>query len=137
MSQPDGANDRDGARHFVDPAGLRLTGVSATRVEGYLEIGPQHHQPQGIVHGGVWSTVVETAASIGALEAAPEGSIAVGVHNSTEFLRPMRTGRVEVVAEPVHQGRTQQLWDVHVRDEAGRLVAVGRVRLQHLELRPD
>jgi 1,4-dihydroxy-2-naphthoyl-CoA hydrolase len=39
-----------------------------------------------------------------------------------------------VVAVPVHQGRSQQLWQVEVRRrEDGKLVARGQVRLQNVE----
>jgi acyl-coenzyme A thioesterase PaaI-like protein len=60
---------------------------------------------------------------------------AVGTHNSTDFLRPVTVADVEIVAEPIFQGRTQQLWEVSItRVEDGKLVAVGRLRLQNLPL---
>ena len=43
----------------------------------------------------------------------------VGVANATDFLRPHRSGRLRVVAVPIHQGRTQQLWQVEVRRPDG------------------
>jgi len=121
---------------FMEAAGLRLTSVSGERVEGHIDLGPEHHQPWGHVHGGVYTTAIETAASIGAVAAvADRGLLAVGVHNQTDFIRSMSSGRVDVVALPLSQGRTQQLWDVRVTDEAGRLVATGQVRLQNIEPR--
>jgi uncharacterized protein (TIGR00369 family) len=88
------------------------------------------------VHGGVYCTVVESAASIGASAAvADRGQFAVGVNNSTDFLRPATGGRLDVVAEPVQQGRTLQLWLVTLtRAEDGKLVARGQVRLQNVPL---
>jgi acyl-coenzyme A thioesterase PaaI-like protein len=60
---------------------------------------------------------------------------AVGVSNTTDFLRPMTTGRVDVLAEPLQQGRTLQLWLVTLtRAEDGRTVARGQVRLQNVPL---
>jgi acyl-coenzyme A thioesterase PaaI-like protein len=44
----------------------------------------------------------------------------------------MSEGRVEVVATPIQQGRTQQLWEVRISDADGRLVAIGQVRLQNV-----
>ncbi|HTS15064.1 MAG TPA: PaaI family thioesterase [Candidatus Sulfotelmatobacter sp.] len=121
---------------FVTAAGLRLTHVAADRVEGYIDLGPEHHQPYGIVHGGVYAAAVETAGSVGATVAAlARGQIAVGVHNATDFLRSMSSGRVTVVAVPVQQGRTQQLWDVTLTDTEGRLVARGSLRLQNVDRR--
>jgi 1,4-dihydroxy-2-naphthoyl-CoA hydrolase len=135
--RPDGSAPKMSMGAFTETTGLRLTLVSSTRVEGHLDVGPALYQPDGIVHGGVWATVVETVASIGAaVSAAEHGQLVVGVHNSTDFLRQMSDGRASVVAEPLRQGRTQQLWDVRIRDGDGRLVAVGRVRLHHIEGRP-
>ena len=46
----------------------------------------------------------------------------------------MTGGRVDVVAEPIQQGRTQQLWQVLLTREDGKLVARGQVRLQNVSL---
>jgi uncharacterized protein (TIGR00369 family) len=112
---------------------LRFTHVAADRVEGVIDLGPEHHQPWGVVHGGVYSTAIESAASVGAAVAASQyGLVPVGVNNNTNFVRSMASGQVTVVATPLQQGRTQQLWEVRISDEAGRLVAVGQVRLQNI-----
>ena len=105
-----------------------------TRVTGSVAADERHHQPWGLVHGGLYTTVVETFATTGAFEAVKEsGQRAVGVANSTDFLRPHSSGRLSVVATPVHQGRTQQLWQVEIsRPDDGKLVARGQVRLQNL-----
>jgi uncharacterized protein (TIGR00369 family) len=125
--------DLENASAFVAGASLRVTHIAADRVEGTIDLGPEHHQPWGLVHGGVYTTAVETAASVGASVAASrQGLAAVGVNNNTHFLRSMSEGRVEVVATPIQQGRTQQLWEVRISDADGRLVAIGQVRLQNV-----
>jgi uncharacterized protein (TIGR00369 family) len=79
--------------------------------------------------------VVESAASIGASTAVVEhGQFAVGVNNNTDFLRAMTEGRIDVLAEPIQQGRTQQLWQVLLTRADGKLVARGQVRLQNVKL---
>jgi 1,4-dihydroxy-2-naphthoyl-CoA hydrolase len=128
--------DLENASAFMAAAGLRLTHVAAERVEGTLDLGPEHHTPWGVVHGGVYTAAIESAASVGASAAVAErGQIAVGVNNTTDFLRSMTAGSVAVTATPVQQGRTQQLWDVRITDPDGRLVARGTVRLQNVEPR--
>jgi len=115
--------------------GFTMTRADGDEVVGRLEIGPQHHQPYGIVHGGVYCAVVETAASFGgALWFGDRGNV-VGVSNHTNFLRATREGVLSVRATPVQRGRTQQLWTVEVRDEQDRLVAKGDVRLANLAAR--
>jgi 1,4-dihydroxy-2-naphthoyl-CoA hydrolase len=124
----------DGDTFSRQAIGLRWETFALDRVTASVECGEQHHQPYGIVHGGVWCAVVESLASIaGALHAAVSGDVVVGVSNATDFIRAHRTGRVDAVAEPVHVGRTQQLWQVTIRRASdGKVVARGQVRLQQL-----
>jgi len=108
---------------------------TATRVTGSVAADERHHQPWGLVHGGLYTTAIETFATTGAAEAVRSaGRLAVGVSNSADFLRPHRSGRLDVVAEAIQQGRTQQLWRVEMRrSEDGKLVALGHVRLQNID----
>jgi 1,4-dihydroxy-2-naphthoyl-CoA hydrolase len=128
--------DLSAASRFIAASGFEVTEISGNRVVGHVELGPDHHTPWGVVHGGVYCTVIESAASIGASAAVVDrGQFAVGVNNQTDFLRPMQAGRVEVIAEPIQQGRTLQLWLVTLtRADDGKTVARGQVRLQNIPL---
>jgi 1,4-dihydroxy-2-naphthoyl-CoA hydrolase len=118
---------------FVRSAGLVLEEISETKVLGHIDLGATHHTPWGIVHGGVYSTAVESAASIGATAAVMEqGQGAVGLINTTHFLRSLSQGRVDVNAVALYQGRTHQLWRVDITDPSGGLIAHGEVRLQNI-----
>ncbi|HLM63115.1 MAG TPA: PaaI family thioesterase [Acidimicrobiales bacterium] len=120
---------------FVAAAGFEPTEATGTRVAGHVDVGPDHHTPWGVVHGGLYTLVVESAASIGASAAVLDrGQFAVGLNNSTDFLRSTTDGRLDVVAEPVIQGRTQQLWRVTLTREDGKAAAQGTVRLQNVDL---
>jgi 1,4-dihydroxy-2-naphthoyl-CoA hydrolase len=105
-----------------------------TRVTGSIAADQRHHQPWGLIHGGLYTTAIESFATTGAFEAIKDqGMQAVGVSNHTDFVRPHRSGRLDVVATPIHQGRTQQLWQVEIRrPEDHKLVARGQVRLQNV-----
>ncbi|MFF5172854.1 PaaI family thioesterase [Micromonospora sp. NPDC000089] len=117
---------------LVGLLGLRLDEVSADRVVIRWEVRPELHQPFGIQHGGVYCAVVETAASVGGSLWFGDRGTVVGVSNQTDFLRAVRDGELTAVGTPVHQGRSQQLWQVEITDSAGRLVSRGQVRLQNL-----
>jgi 1,4-dihydroxy-2-naphthoyl-CoA hydrolase len=118
---------------FVAAAGLILDEVTGSRVTGHIDLGSEHHTPWGIVHGGVYTSAIESAASIGASAAVKDlGEVAVGLTNTTHFLRSVTSGRVYVEAVALNQGRTQQLWQVDVRNEAAKPVAHGEVRLQNV-----
>lgn len=108
--------------------------VTRTKVSGSVAADERHHQPWGVVHGGLFTTAIETFATTGAYESVKDqGQQAVGVANVTDFVRPHRTGRLNVVAVPIQQGRTQQLWRVEIRrPQDDKLVALGQVRLQNI-----
>ena len=124
---------------FTHAVGLQLDKVEVagidTVITGHLDVDERHHTPWGIVHGGVWASVIESAASVGASELVAErGQFAVGVDNLTDFLRPVRTGHIDVVARPIQIGRSLQMWQVELTDGAGKLVARGRVRLANQDV---
>jgi uncharacterized protein (TIGR00369 family) len=98
------------------------------------EVGPQHLQGYGIVHGGVHCGVIETLASVGAaVVAMARGQAVVGLENSTSFIRAVRSGRLHAEARPVSRGRTTQVWEASIWDEHEHVVALGRVRLLCLD----
>lgn len=123
------------ASEFMRTLDIEFDEISATRVAGSVAADERHHQPWGLVHGGLYTTAIETFATTGAFTAVKDaGQRAVGVSNVTDFIRPHERGRLEVVATPIQQGRTQQLWQVEVRrPEDQKLVARGQVRLQNIE----
>ena len=123
-----------GADGWTESLGLVYDLFSPERVEAHLDVTPDHHQPYGIVHGGVYCTIVETVGSISAaVNVMADGNVVVGVSNTTDFLRPVREGRIDVVATPVQRGRLQHLWEVRMtRGSDGKDVARGQLRLQVL-----
>ena len=124
---------------FMELLGITFDEITPTGVRGSIAADERHHQPWGLVHGGLFTTVIETFATTGAYEAVREqGRLAVGVCNVTDFVRPHRSGRLDVDATAVSQGRTQQLWQVEIRrPDDGKLVSRGQVRLQNIEAPSD
>lgn len=140
MSETPGAPDVSlaAASKFMAASGLVVDDVTATSVRGHVELNANHHTPWGVVHGGVYTTLVESAGSIGASQAVlNRGEFAVGVHNATDFLRPATAAHATVEARALHQGRTQQLWEVVITNTAtDKVLARGQLRLQNVPL-PD
>jgi 1,4-dihydroxy-2-naphthoyl-CoA hydrolase len=120
---------------FRRSADFTVHELNGERVRATMKLDAAHHQPFGIVHGGIYALAVEGVASAGANAAvADRGQYAVGTSNTTDFLRPVAEAAVEVIAEPIFQGRTQQLWSVEIRRlDDGKLVAKGQLRLQNVE----
>ena len=114
--------------------GLRFIAAHKNELVAELEVAERHLQPYGLVHGGVLSSMVETLCSVGAaMHVREEGKSAVGLENSTSFLRAVRSGTLRGTARPVRCGRRSQVWAAEIRDDRDRLVASGHVRLLVLE----
>jgi uncharacterized protein (TIGR00369 family) len=112
--------------------GLSLEHVSGDVVRATITISPDHYQGHGIVHGGVYCAVIEHVASVAASVWLGDRGHVVGVSNSTNFIRAVRSGLLQVEATPLQRGRTQQLWQVFITDEQQRLVVKGEVRLANI-----
>ena len=137
--QPPRETPHVGINNWNDALGLVIDEVTDDRVRAHLDAGPRHQQPYGVLHGGVWCSIVEEAASIGAgmRSINRDGRGVLGVSNHTDFLRSHGEGRLDVVAEPLHAGRSAQLWEVRIcRASDGKLVARGQVRFHVLDELP-
>jgi 1,4-dihydroxy-2-naphthoyl-CoA hydrolase len=110
--------------------GLELLDYSDLEVCAQVVVRDEIKQPMGLVHGGVYAAIAESLASIAtALAVASEGNMAMGLSNSTSFLRPITEGTVHARATRLHRGRTTWVWDVRFSDDADRTCAVTRMTI--------
>jgi uncharacterized protein (TIGR00369 family) len=119
-----------GMRGFDRLYGLQLLSCSETEVRAQVSVREELKQPRGLLHGGVYAAIAESIASLGtALAVLERGETAMGMSNSTSFLRPITEGVVHALATRVHRGRTTWVWDVRFSDDADRTCAVTRMTI--------
>jgi uncharacterized protein (TIGR00369 family) len=110
--------------------GLEVLEFHEDLVLAQVKVRDDLRQPFGLVHGGVFASIAETLASVGtAVVVRPEGNGAMGLSNSTSFLRPITDGTIHARAVRRHRGRTTWIWDVEITDDAGRLCALTRMTI--------
>lgn len=109
--------------------GARVLEATADRVIIEMDVGPQVHQPMGLLHGGASAVIAESAASIGAYMNCSPGEYAVGVDLNITHLRSMRTGVLRATAKPVRKGRTVHVWSIDLVDQDGVKISVARCTL--------
>lgn len=110
--------------------GLEFESCSDVEVRARVAVREEIKQPYGLVHGGVYASMAEAMASVAtALAVAEQGEIAVGLSNSTSFLRPVTAGSVHAHGKRVHRGRTTWVWDVSFSDDDGRVCALTRMTI--------
>ena len=89
-------------------------------------------QPYGLLNGGVSVVLAETLGSCGAAYSSPEGWRAVGLDINANHLRGTTSGWVTGTTRPVHIGRTTQVWQIDLHNDAGELTCVSRITMAML-----
>jgi uncharacterized protein (TIGR00369 family) len=84
--------------------------------------------PNGFLHAGTVITLADTAAGYGCVANWPDGATGfTTIELKSNFTGTLREGTMLAEASMIHGGRTTQVWDVEVSDEAtGRKLAYFR-----------
>lgn len=119
--------------------GIHVVESGPERVVATMPVGPASRGvPQGRLHGGAYAVLAQTIAAIGGaanLDAAHQ--FVVGVDFNANFIHTVREGDVTAEALPLHLGRTVQVWEIKLRDDAGRLVCAARCTQEVISHNPD
>jgi 1,4-dihydroxy-2-naphthoyl-CoA hydrolase len=130
MAEPSVEQLNTAVRGFDRLYGLHIVDYAEGEVSAQVTVRDEVKQPAGLVHGGVYASIAESMASLAtAIAVMPEGKMAMGLSNSTSFLRPVTEGVVHAQASVIHRGRTTWVWDVRFTDDAGRSCAVTRMTI--------
>jgi 1,4-dihydroxy-2-naphthoyl-CoA hydrolase len=109
---------------------IEILEATVDRVVATMPVKAKVHQPFGLLHGGASVALAETVASLGAyLNVMDSGMGAVGLEINANHLRGKKDGVVTATATPIHKGRITHVWQVEIRDEAGKMVCVSRCTL--------
>lgn len=116
----------------VATLGIEFTEVGDDFLCARVPVDARTVQPFGLLHGGVSVVLAETLGSMGSYYASPEGHRAVGLDINANHLRAAVRGWVTGTARPVHRGRTTQVWQIDMANEAGELTCVSRITMAML-----
>lgn len=117
----------------VEHLGIEFLEVGDDFIRARVPVDTRTRQPYGLLHGGVSVVLAETLGSCGAAFAAPPGQRAVGLDINANHLRGATSGWVTGVCRPVHVGRTTQVWQIDLSDDAGRPTCVSRITMAVLD----
>ncbi len=109
--------------------GIRITEIGEDFLRGTMPVDARTHQPYGILHGGASVALAETLGSTAAMLCCEDGFAAVGLEINANHLRAVRDGIVTGTARPLHIGRSTQVWEIRIENEAGKPVCVSRLTM--------
>lgn len=115
----------------IEQLGIVITELGEDFLRGTMPVDERTKQPYGLLHGGSSAVLAETLASMAAnlCVGDPAHEQAVGLELNANHLRAATSGVVTGTARPLHVGRSTQVWDIRIEDEAGRAVCVSRLTL--------
>ena len=115
---------------LIEHLGIVFTAAGDDWVQATMPVDARTRQPYGILHGGASVVLAETlGSSAGNLCVDTATQVCVGLEINANHLRATRTGTVTGPARAVHVGRTTQVWDIRIENEAGKPVCVSRLTL--------
>ena len=129
------AIQQSGANTAISHLGIEITEVGDDFLRGRVPVDHRTKQPFGLLHGGVSVVLAETLGSIGAFYACPEGQHGVGLDINANHLRACASGWVSGTARAVHLGRTTQVWQIDMVNDAGQPTCVSRLTMAILTTR--
>ena len=117
-----------GAGYLPRLVGVEVIKISADGVAGRMPIRPDLLAPNGYLHAASVIALADTMAGYGTIANLPEGAQTfTTIELKSNFLGTARDGAILCTATPAHLGRTTQVWDAVVTDEAsGRKIALFR-----------
>jgi 1,4-dihydroxy-2-naphthoyl-CoA hydrolase len=114
---------------FISFLGIEFLDFGEDFVEARMPI-DNKLQPMGLLHGGASLALAETIASGGSyLLIDTEKYDVVGLQVSGNHLSPVSEGSLFARAEIIHKGKKTHVWDVKIKSDAGKLIAMARVTM--------
>ncbi|MEJ6793126.1 MAG: hotdog fold thioesterase [Lacinutrix sp.] len=93
-----------------------------------MPVTPRVHQPDGVLHGGATAALAESVGSFAShIFIDTEHVFVRGLEITANHLKSVKEGFVYAKATFLHKGRTTQLLDIRVTDEANNLVSICRL----------
>jgi 1,4-dihydroxy-2-naphthoyl-CoA hydrolase len=114
--------------------GIEFTEVGPDYVCAKMPVDERTRQPMGLLHGGASVALAETLGSIAAyctIDA--DKQYCVGLDINANHIRGVSEGFVYGKASPLHLGRSTQVWEIRITDEAGKLVCISRLTMSVLD----
>ena len=93
-----------------------------------MPVNSRVHQPDGVLHGGATAALAESVGSFASHIFTDTNTMFVrGLEITANHLKSVKDGYVYAKATFLHKGRTTQLLDIRITDEADNLVSICRL----------
>jgi uncharacterized protein (TIGR00369 family) len=113
---------------------IEFIAVTENSITARMPVNSRVHQPDGVLHGGASVALAESVGSAGAFIFLQDENVSIrGIEIGANHVKSIRDGFVYAHASILHKGRTTQLWQIRIENEAKELISL--VKLTTITLR--
>jgi 1,4-dihydroxy-2-naphthoyl-CoA hydrolase len=122
------ALNRLGKNTLIELLDIRFTEIGDDYLTATMPVDNRTKQPAGILHGGANLVLAETLASTAANAVIDwEQFYCVGLEINANHIRSVKEGIVRGQTSPIHLGRSTQIWQINIFNEAGKITCSSRM----------
>ncbi|WP_026957031.1 hotdog fold thioesterase [Algoriphagus vanfongensis] len=120
--------------NMVEHLGIEFTAIGDDFIEATMPVDSRTKQPFGLLHGGASVVLAETLGSVaGAMTVDSQKQLCVGLEINANHLKSVTEGKVTGKASPIHVGKSTQVWEIKIFNEAKALCCISRITLAILD----
>ena len=107
--------------------GVQIDEIDEGRVRMHLPLRQELLAPNGYLHAATVVGLADSACGYGCIASLPDGATGfTTIELKTNFLATALEGMLSCESQLLHGGRTTQIWDATVKDQAGKTLALFR-----------
>lgn len=116
--------------------GIQFTNCSESSLSATMPVNEKTRQPFGILHGGASLVLAETVGTFASHLVIDTNKFdCVGLEINANHLKPVSSGLVNAVCNPIHLGNKTHVWDIKIYNDQGKIVCISRFTVAILEKR--
>lgn len=112
---------------MMETLGMKFTEITKDYIRGTMPIDHRTIQYYGLLHGGASVAFAESLASIASVvHIDMEKDMTVGLEINANHVKTATSGLMHGEARPIHLGSRTQIWQIELKNEAGKLLCISR-----------
>jgi uncharacterized protein (TIGR00369 family) len=110
---------------FAELLGMKVTHLSADRVEAELPVREELGNRFGLLHGGAIMAFADNLGGTATIANLPEGARTSTIESKSNFFAGIPVGdTARAECTPLHRGRTTMVWQTRITRNDGKLAAL-------------
>ncbi|MGB3590400.1 MAG: hotdog fold thioesterase [Nonlabens sp.] len=110
---------------LMETLDISYVDVGSDYLTARMPVTSKVHQPDGVLHGGATAALAESVGSAATYIFMDQEKFMIrGLEITANHLKSVRDGYIYATARFIHKGRTTQLWEIKITNDADQLVSL-------------